>query len=89
MHIIYQSGDIMFNQKFLLNNLISKANLFLGSLQKAIPIYENSKPILDKLFNIKNKISNLNFNKIKIKQNNITTNKKEEIISISSPQFFL
>lgn len=69
---------------FLINKLSAKLSDFLNITNKIIPVYDNCKPIISKLVDIKNKYANFKpepFNNKKIKKENHNNN--------SLPQFFI
>lgn len=79
----------------LLNKFLTGTSGILDTVNKIIPLYQDIKPLIKNIVNIKNKVKDLNISNLfkNYKVNNIKTieNKKEEETSFSSsnPQFFL
>ena len=72
----------------LLRKFISNTSSIIDTANQIIPLYEEIKPIFNKLMSFKEKLVNLNINKF---LSNKKFNKKEEVkqyLTSSIPQFF-
>lgn len=78
----------------LINKIITGTSGILNTVNKIIPLYEEIKPLVKSINNIKNRFKNINipniFNTSPLKSNkNIYAKEKEEKTTYSSlPQFF-
>lgn len=77
----------MHNNPISLGKIISSSVNIISSIKKIIPIYEDIRPLLNKLSNLNNTLKK---GKLPTRSFNKETQKKEEETTIySSPQFFL
>lgn len=76
----------------ILSKIISGTSSILDTANKIIPLYNDIKPLMQNIINIKNKLKKFNIASILNNTNSINKNepiKKEEVINTSSiPQFF-
>ena len=80
------------NNNQLLLKIINGTSNIISTSKKIIPIYNDIKPLINKIKNIKEFISSKNINLFK-PSNNVLESKKEETITnvnvSSNPQFFI
>lgn len=92
----------MNNVKFLsLDNMLNIASSMVSFFKKAIPIYNDAKPVIEKIGEYGKKLRNIDFNKYNfgffnqnhsVKKENISNKKEVEFVASttnSTPQFFL
>lgn len=77
----------------LLNSFISHTSNILNTANRIIPLYEEIKPILKNIIDIKNKLKSFNINSLfsnnKIAKSKNIIKKEEHLNYSSNPQFFL
>ena len=79
------------SNKLSLSGFLNGISNALNIANKAIPVYNEVKPIIKNIYSFKNKISSLNINNIFQKERKKEEKKEEKLVSeanYSSPQFF-
>ena len=76
----------MYNNPINLGKIITSSINIINSIKKIIPIYEDAKPLINKLGNLSQALKKTQLSDININKN---SQKKEELTIYSSPQFFL
>ena len=76
----------MYNNPISLGKIITSSINIINSIKKIIPIYDDVKPLINKLGNLSQTLKKAQLSDININKN---LQKKEELTIYSSPQFFL
>ena len=79
------------SNKLSLSSFLNGISNVLNIANKAIPVYNEVKPIIKNIYSFKNKIRSLNINNIFQKEIKKEEKKEEKLVSetnYSSPQFF-